>query len=81
MDDNGFFNKAGPNSHVAVFDVCRNALSSLSHELSCAYEEVHQQWKGWPAQEFFDSERVECFFGEDYDLPVNWHEPKSHVGS
>eukprot|EP00985_Skeletonema_marinoi_P029406 scaffold27797_cov139-Skeletonema_marinoi.AAC.1 len=81
MDDNGFFNNAGPNSHVAVFDVCRNALSSLSHELSCAYEEVHQQWKGWPAQEFFDSERVECFFGEDYDLPVNWHEPKSHVGS
>jgi len=81
MDDNGFFNNAGPNSHVALFDVCRNALSSLSHELSCAYEEVHQQWKGWPAQQFFDSERVECFFGEDYDLPVNWHEPKSHVGS
>eukprot|EP00984_Skeletonema_dohrnii_P008702 scaffold3246_cov104-Skeletonema_dohrnii-CCMP3373.AAC.4 len=81
MDDNGFFNNAGPNSHVALFDVCRNALSSLSHELSRAYEEVHQQWKGWPAQEFFDSERVECFFGKGYDLPVNWHEPKSHVGS
>eukprot|EP00986_Skeletonema_menzelii_P008350 scaffold3474_cov148-Skeletonema_menzelii.AAC.1 len=81
LEENGFFNNAGPNCHDNLFDMCRNALSSLSHELSCAYEELHQQWQHWPAQEFCVSDRVECFFGEDKDLPANWYESTCDVGS
>ena len=81
LDENGFFaNAAGPNSHVSLFDLCRNALSLLFHELSTAYEEIHQHWQGWPSQEFFVTDRVESFFGESYDLPANWHELQSNVG-
>jgi len=78
LEENGFFN-ASHNSHVSLFDMCRNALSKLSHELSIAYEEINQQWQGWPSQEFLVSDRVESFFEENYDLPANWLELKSNV--
>ncbi|KAL7436005.1 hypothetical protein ACHAXM_004960 [Skeletonema potamos] len=79
LDENGFF-RSVPNSHVTLFDMCRNALSKLSHELYNAYEEINKQFQGWPSQEFLVSDRVESFFGENYDLPANWLELKSNVG-
>jgi hypothetical protein len=88
MDESGFFHSFSPptNSYITLFDMCKNTLSSLSHQLSTAQEEIHQQWQqgcsGWPSQEFFSSERgIESFFGGNDDLPFDWHEPKSNLGN